>query len=82
MEVSGEFHAPAALLPGEGAASTHWMGGLVGPSVDLDAIEKEKILHCQGWSSGRPSRSPSLYRLSYADSAVKSSRSEVMLLPQ
>jgi hypothetical protein len=82
MKVNGQFHAPAALPPGESAPCTHWMGSLVGPSVDLDAVEKKTILHCRDSSPGNPSRSPLLYRLSYRDSAVKSSRSEIMLLPQ
>jgi hypothetical protein len=41
------------------------MGGWVGLRVGLDAVEKRRILHCRGSNSGRPARSPSLYRLSY-----------------
>jgi hypothetical protein len=43
MEVSGQFHAPAALPPGESAPGTHWIGGWVGPRADVDAVEKRKI---------------------------------------
>jgi len=38
VEVSGKFHAPATLPPGEKSYGTHWIGGLVGHSVDLDAV--------------------------------------------
>jgi len=27
MEVSGQLHAPAALLPWRGSSYTHWIGG-------------------------------------------------------
>jgi hypothetical protein len=43
MEVSGQFHAPAALLPKEGAPGTHWIGGWVGSRAVLDAVVKRKI---------------------------------------
>jgi hypothetical protein len=62
LEVTGQLHAPADLPPG-----THWIRGWVGPS--LDAVEKRKILHCRESNTGRPDRSPSLYRLSYPDSS-------------
>jgi hypothetical protein len=39
MEVSGQFHAPAALPPGKER--------LGGPSVGLDAVDSRKILHCR-----------------------------------
>jgi hypothetical protein len=42
MKVSGELHAPVAL-PQEKAPGTHWIGGWVGASVVLDAVEKRKI---------------------------------------
>jgi hypothetical protein len=54
MEVSGQLHVPAALPPGEKAPGTHWIGGWVGPSVGLDAVEKRKILHCREFNLGRP----------------------------
>jgi hypothetical protein len=31
MEVSGQFHHPAALAPGERVRGIHWTGGWVGP---------------------------------------------------
>jgi hypothetical protein len=42
MEVSGQLHTPAALPLGKIAPYTHWTGSLVGPSVNLDAVEEEK----------------------------------------
>jgi hypothetical protein len=37
----GEWSAsgPGHFNPGERAASTHWLGGWVGPSAGLDAVE-------------------------------------------
>jgi len=43
MEVSGQLHDPAALLPRERAPCTHWIGGWVGPRAVLDAMVKRKI---------------------------------------
>jgi len=40
LEVSGQSHAPAALLPGE-IAGTHSTAGWVGPRVGMDECEKE-----------------------------------------
>jgi hypothetical protein len=40
MEVSGQFHAPAALLPGK---EPHWIGDGVGPRAVLYAVVKRKI---------------------------------------
>jgi hypothetical protein len=40
MDVSGQLHVPAALPPG-----THWIGGWVGPTAGLDAVEK-RIISC------------------------------------
>jgi len=37
MEVSGQLHAPAALLLGK-VSGAQWTGGWVGPRVDLDAV--------------------------------------------
>jgi hypothetical protein len=42
MEVSGQFHAPAALLTRERALGTHRIGGWVSTEVDLDDVEKGK----------------------------------------
>jgi hypothetical protein len=48
MEVSGQFQAPAALLPGPRDPGTQRIGGWVGPRGGLDAIEKRKISYsCQ-----------------------------------
>jgi hypothetical protein len=68
MEVSGKFHAPAALTPGEGAPGTHWIGGWVGPDAGPDDVEKWKLLPPPGlelWPLVRPASSQSLYRLRY-----------------
>jgi hypothetical protein len=43
MEVSGQFHAPAALPPGKEPPGTHLLGGLVGPRAVLNAVVKRKI---------------------------------------
>jgi hypothetical protein len=43
MEVSGQLHAPAALLPMERAPGTNWIGGWVGPRAVLDEVVKRKI---------------------------------------
>jgi hypothetical protein len=43
MEVSGQLHTPAALLPGKEPPGTHWIGGWVGPRAGLDAMVKRKI---------------------------------------
>jgi hypothetical protein len=37
--MSGQLHAPAALLPWEITPGTRCIGGLVGPTVGLDAVE-------------------------------------------
>jgi hypothetical protein len=43
MEVSGQLHAPAALLPSERAHGTHWTGGWMDPRAGLDAVEWEGV---------------------------------------
>jgi hypothetical protein len=43
MEVSSQFHDPAALPPGERAPGTHWIGGWVGLRVGFDAVERRQI---------------------------------------
>jgi len=44
MEVVGQLHPPAALLPGE-RAPVHWTGGGVGPGADLEAVKKTEKSH-------------------------------------
>jgi hypothetical protein len=45
---------------------THCIGGWLGSTVGLDAVEKRKIsCHCPELNPGLPACSPSLYRLSY-----------------
>jgi hypothetical protein len=39
MEVSEQFHSPAAL-----PTDTHWVGGWVGPGAVLNAVEKRKFV--------------------------------------
>jgi hypothetical protein len=41
------------------------IGGWVGTRVDLDAVEKRKILRLRKSNPGCPAHSPSVYRLSY-----------------
>jgi hypothetical protein len=40
MEVSGQIHDPAALIPEETALSIHCLEGWVGPRASLDTVEK------------------------------------------
>jgi hypothetical protein len=42
MEVSGQFHAPAALPPGK-EPWYHWIRDWVGPRAVLDAVVKRRI---------------------------------------
>jgi hypothetical protein len=53
------------------SASTHWIGGWVGPRAGLDDVEKRKFLTLPGLELrplGLPARSQSLYRLRYPGS--------------
>jgi len=66
MEVSGQFHDPAALPPGKETPVIHQKGGRVGPwasrsghgeeknSITLSRIQprssSSKPRHCTGWS--------------------------------
>ena len=59
--VSGQQHAPAALYPRE-RPTTHFTGGWVGPRAGLEGL---KFSSPPGFDPDRPSRSQSLYRLSY-----------------
>jgi hypothetical protein len=38
--VSGDLHTPSALPPDERTTGVHWVGGWVGPRIDLDVVEK------------------------------------------
>jgi hypothetical protein len=49
---------PSRFTPGERAPGTHWIGYWVGSCVDLDAVEKRKILYCLELKLGRPASSP------------------------
>jgi len=50
MGVSGQRHAPAALLPpGKGPPGTHWTGGWVDPRAGLDTEARGKILSPRRW---------------------------------
>jgi hypothetical protein len=63
LEVSGQFHAQAALPPGKEPPHTHWIGGWVGPKPNLEDMEKWKFLPPPGlelWHLGRPDHSQSL----------------------
>jgi hypothetical protein len=51
------------LHPWKRAPGTHWIGGWVRPRVDLDSVEKRKILHCWESNLGRPASSLSLCQL-------------------
>jgi hypothetical protein len=64
--VGGEWSAshPGRFTPRETAPRTHWIGGWVGLRIDLDDVERRKILSLPGLEPlGRPARSQSLYRL-------------------
>jgi hypothetical protein len=45
MGVSGQLHAPVALLPEKDPASPNCIGVWMGLRAGLDAVEKRKILH-------------------------------------
>jgi hypothetical protein len=71
LEVSGQFHAPAALPPGKEPPSTYWVGGWVDPTASMDNVENRKFLTLPGFELrplGRPAGSQSLYRLRYPGS--------------
>jgi hypothetical protein len=48
--VGGQWSAshPSCSTPGEGAYSTHWIGGWVGPRAGFDDMEKRKFLALPG----------------------------------
>jgi hypothetical protein len=64
----GEWLAtrPGRFTPGEGALSTHWIGGWVGPRTGIDDLKKGKFLTLPGLELrplGHLVRSQSHYRL-------------------
>jgi hypothetical protein len=70
MEVSGQLHETATLPPGKEPPGKHCIGGWVDPRAGLDK-EKLKLLTPPGLELrpfDHPSRSQSLYRLSYRGS--------------
>jgi hypothetical protein len=70
MEVSSQRHVPAALPPGKEPLGTQSIGEWMGPRAALDAVGKSEIsFSCQESNPDHPTRSPSLYRLSYPDSS-------------
>jgi hypothetical protein len=70
MEVSGQFHTPAALNPKERAPGTHCIGGWVGPRAGLDAVVKRKIPSPRRESNPRtPIVQPEVQR--YTDWTIK-----------
>jgi hypothetical protein len=67
MEVSGQINPPWRKDPG-----THWIGGWVGPTAGLNAVDKRKkltLLGIEPWPS-----STSLYWMSYPGSHEASYR--------
>jgi hypothetical protein len=75
----GEWSAtsPGRFTPGEIASSTHWIGGWVGPRIDLEDVERRKILPLPGLelrSFGRQAHGQSPYRLRYPSSPVMEGR--------
>ena len=62
MGVGGQHHAPAALSPGK-RPGTHCIGGWVGPRAGTDGCGKSRP-HLDSIAY-RPTRSESLYRLTY-----------------
>jgi hypothetical protein len=63
-----QFHTQAALPPAEKPPRTHWIGGWVGPRVDLDDMENRKFsiqLGLELQPLSRPAHIQSLYQLHY-----------------
>jgi hypothetical protein len=62
---------PGRFIPVERAPGAYWLGGRLSPRASLDAVEWRIIYFlCQETNPGRPSRSPSLYQLSYPSSCT------------
>jgi hypothetical protein len=74
--VAGEWPASrfGRYTPGETDPGTHWIGGWVDHRAGLGDMEKRKFLAILGLELrplSRPTRSQSLYRLSYPGSHLK-----------
>jgi hypothetical protein len=68
--MSGELHAPAALLPEkEPPPPSHWMGGRVIPRAGLGDVERRKILSLPGSNSDLLAVQPVASR--YTDCSIK-----------
>jgi hypothetical protein len=63
----GTRWSPGRFNPGERDRGTHWIRGWVGPRAGLDAVDKIRISTCLESNPGRPTHSPSLYKLSYSN---------------
>jgi hypothetical protein len=48
VEVSGQLHVPAVLPLRERVPDTNWIGGWVGPTAGLDAVEWTKTSSLAG----------------------------------
>jgi hypothetical protein len=56
----------SALVGGERAPGSHWIGGWIGPRAGLEAVEKGKnISTFPRIEPGRPTHNKLLHRLSY-----------------
>jgi hypothetical protein len=75
MEMSGQLHSLAALLP-EKEPGTHMLGGWVGPRAGLDVVGKRKSLACAG------NRTPVVQPVARreAERTIPASRTEPCLL--
>jgi hypothetical protein len=49
MEASGQLRSLAALTVEEGASGTHWIGGWLGPTAGLEAVDKIETLPLPGF---------------------------------
>jgi len=60
MEVSGQLHAPAALLPGKEPPVPIEQGAGLAPQPDIARGWREELLSCpcRGSKPNRPARSP------------------------
>jgi hypothetical protein len=48
MEVSGQLHASASLLPKKEPTDTHWIGDLVDPRAGMDTGIEKNLLPLPG----------------------------------